>query len=263
MTIVVCVKQVPSSNDVKVDPVTKNLLRDSAEGMMNPFDKHAVEAALQLKAKTGSKGGGAQHGAGAVRRHAARSHRHGVRRGHAGFLPAPSPGPIRWPRPMCFARRSRKIGDVELVLFGRHAVDADTGQVGPLVAEFLGLPQATFAKSIELVDGGFVQVTRLLDKVEETVKVKLPAVITVTSELNTPRYATPLKILKAASKEIPVFNESDLGCDSERIGMRGSRTIVTNVFAPPKRNRSATILEGKPDEIAKKLVDALLRKSVS
>ena len=262
MTIVVCVKQVPSSNDVKVDPVTKNLLRDSAEGMMNPFDKHAVEAALQLKAKTGSKvvalSMGPAQFADTLREAIAMGCDEGMLASSRAFAGADT---LATAYVLCKA--IEKIGDVELVLFGRHAVDADTGQVGPLVAEFLGLPQATFAKGIELLDGGFVQVTRLLDKVEETVKVKLPAVITVTSELNTPRYATPLKILKAASKDIPVLNENDLGCDSERIGMRGSRTIVTNVFAPPKRNRSATILEGAPDEIAKKLVDALLRKSVS
>jgi len=264
MVIVVCVKQVPASNDVKIDPVTKNLMRDDTEGVMNPYDKNAVEEALKVKEKTGGKVIAVSMGPPQF----IDTLREAIAMGcdEAMLLSSRALGGAdTLATAYALAKAVEKIGQVDLIFFGRHAVDADTGQVGPIVAEYLNLPQVTFAKGLELMDDGWVKVTRLLDKSEELVKVKLPAVITATGELNTPRYATPIKIMKAAKKEIPVYDEKALNCDPERIGMKGSRTIVTSVFAPPKSGRTAEMLGDcgcKPDVAAKQIVEVLTQRNV-
>ena len=261
MTIVVCIKQVPPSNDVKIDPATKNLVRDFQDGIMNPYDKNAVEAALQLKEKTGDRVVALSMGplqfTDTLREALAMGCDDAVLLSARAFA-----GADTLATGYVLAKGIEKIGDVRLILFGRHAVDADTGQVGPIVAGLLGLPQATFVRHWEMTNENSLRVTRLLEKSEETVKITLPAVITVTGELNTPRYAVPIRIMKAAKAEIPVYNEQDLNCDLDRIGIAGSPTIVTSVFAPPKSERTAIILTGEADKAAQRICALLDQKKI-
>jgi electron transfer flavoprotein beta subunit len=264
MLIVVCVKQVPASNDVEIDPVTKNLRRDSAEGVMNPFDKNAVEAGLTLREKCGGRVLALSMGPPQFMD----TLREAVAMGcdEAVLLSSRALGGAdTLATAYTLAKAVEKIEHVDLILFGRHAVDADTGQVGPLVAEFLDLPQVTLAKDLDTAEEGWLAVTRLLDKSEEKVEVRLPAVVTVCAELNKPRYPTPIRIMKAARLGIPLWNENDLACDPERIGLQGSRTVVSSIFAPPKPERAAEMLGGPgglAGEAAARLVDILINKNL-
>ena len=255
-TIAVCVKQVPASNDVRIDPITKNLVRESVEGIMNPYDKNAVEEAVRIKERTGCNVialsmGPPQYG---------ESLREALAMGcDDAFLLSSRAlgGADTLATAYTLSKGIEKIGGADLVLFGRHAVDADTGQVGPITAEFLGLPQVTFVTRLELRDDGWLTADRLAPRGQETVRVRLPAVVTVTGEINTPRYPAPIRIMKAARRDIPVYNEQDLGCDPERIGIKGSRTVVTSVFTPPKPDRSTVMIEGSAEEAARRLAGIL------
>ncbi len=261
--IVVCVKQVPASNDVRIDPVTNNLVRDSVEGMMNPFDKHAVEAALTVREQAGGRVVALSMGP----RPFMDTLREALALGcdEARLLSSRAlAGADTLATAYALAKAVERLGPVDLVFFGRQAVDADTGQVGPIVAEFLNRPQATLVKKLELRPDGHLVATRLLGRYEETVRVRMPAVITVAAEMNTPRYPTPLRIMKAAKADIPVLDENDLDCDPGRIGLKGSRTVVDRVFAPPQPNRHVEMLGGpggRVEETARRVIEILVRRN--
>ena len=151
---------------------------------------------------------------------------------------------------------AEKIGDYDLLLFGRHAVDGDTAQTGPATAAFLGIPQVTLASSIDVKDG-WVYCDRVLEDSTEKVRAKLPALVTVTAEINTPRYPTPINIMKALKKPRAVWNAQDLGADTAQTGIPGSPSSTKVVFEPPKRNTDTTYFTGSAEEIAAKFVDML------
>ncbi|NMC57373.1 MAG: electron transfer flavoprotein subunit beta/FixA family protein [Eubacteriaceae bacterium] len=255
MKIVVCIKQVPDTVDVKIDPKTKNLDRTNIKGVINPFDNNAIEEAIRIKEKHGGNITVISMGPPQTNDSLKKALAMGC--DDAILLSAREfGGADTLATGYTLARAIQKIGDVDIILFGRHAVDADTGQTGPIVAEFLSLPQITFARSIEISDG-YVYASRLLESSTQKVKVKMPVVITVTKELNTPRYASPLNIMKAAKKQITVWNHIDLQCDIERIGLKGSPTAVKEIFEPVRNKINTIIIKGCPEEAAKEFVDLL------
>ncbi len=258
MKIVVCIKQVPDTVDVKIDPKTKNLDRTNIKGVINPFDNNAIEEAIRIKEKHGGSITVVSMGPPQT----SESLKKALAMGCDDAILLSSKelgGADTLATGYTLTKAIEKIGDVDIVLFGSHAVDADTGQTGPIVAEFLGFPQITFASSIEIKDE-YVYASRLLENSTQKVKAKLPVVITATKELNKPRYATPINIMKAAKKQIIVWDHKDLGCDEERIGLKGSPTIVKEIFEPQRKKINTIILTGKPEEIAKEFVYLLCQK---
>ena len=143
------------------------------------------------------------------------------------------------------AQAIKQLSGVNLVFFGRQSIDADTGQVGPIVAEFLSWPQATYVSKIVPINEKIIEATRLLENSEQVLEVKLPAVLTVRSELNDPRYPTPRNIQLSFQKEIKVWDENTLNVDVTRIGMKGSPTVVRKVWTPTKKSQSSTITWAK------------------
>jgi electron transfer flavoprotein beta subunit len=154
------------------------------------------------------------------------------------------------------AKAAEKIGDFDLLLFGRHASDGETAQTGPVTAAFLGVPQITLADSLAVEDGWAVA-TRNTEDGTETVRAKLPALITVCGEINTPRYPTPLNIMKALKKPRTVWNHEDLGADPARCGIPGSPSITKRLFEPKHEAVDTVYFEGSPEEMAKQFVDML------
>jgi electron transfer flavoprotein beta subunit len=157
------------------------------------------------------------------------------------------------------ALAARKIENCDLLLFGRHAVDADTGQTGPIVAEFLNLPQVTFAVSLEVEDG-FAVCERLLDRAAETVRARLPALVTVCAEINKPRYPSPLGIMKSGRKPFFTWTHEDLGCDLSRTGKAGSPSVVGGIFEPERKKVETVLIAGDISEMAKQFVDILTER---
>lgn len=254
MEIVVCIKQVPDTVDVKIDPVTKNLVREGITGVINPFDKNALEEAIRLKEKQGAKvtviSMGPPQFKESLREALAMGADEAVLLCDRAFAGADTLATA-----YVLNQAIKKIGQPDIVFFGKHAVDADTGQVGPIVAEMLGLVQATYVTKVT-VEEDKIQVERLLEDSKESLELKLPAVLTVAKELNEPRYPTPLKIMKAARKEIAGWGKEDLGADPAQIGMRGSPTQVLDIFSP-QRSKEVKMLSGTLEEIAQDLFNHL------
>ncbi len=251
--IVVCVKQVPVSNNIKIDPITKNLVRSSEPGIMNPFDQNAVEAALKLKHRYGAKVTLLSMGP----KNFELTLRQGLAMGADDAILLSSRafgGADTLATGYVLSEAIKKLSNVHLVFFGRQSIDADTGQVGPIVAEFLEWPQVTYVSKINPISDVMIEATRLMENMEQTIEVKLPAIFTVRSELNDPRYPTPRNIQLSYQKKIDVWDEVKLGVDPTRIGIKGSPTVVRKVWSPEKAIKVTESLGDNAADAAQKLL---------
>lgn len=253
LKIVVCIKQVPVSNNLKIDPNTKNLVRSGEQGIMNPYDKNAIEAALRLKDELD----------GEVILLSMGPHdfemtlREGLAMGCDDAVLLSSRqfgGADTLATGYVLSQAIKQLGDVDLVLFGRQSVDADTSQVGPIVSEFLDCPQITFVSALHSHSQQTMTATRLLENMQQKIEFQLPAVVTVRSEMNEPRYPTPRNIQQSYKKTIRTWDENSLPVDSNRIGIKGSPTIVRDVWAPEKEAKSTKFLNGSADEAIRELL---------
>ena len=255
MKIIVYVKQVPDTDDVQLDPKTGNLRREGVRSILNPLDANAIEAALQLREKHG--GAVAAVCMGQPQNEKALKKALGMGCDEAYLLSDRAfGGADTLATSYTLAKAAEKIGDYDLLLFGRHAIDGDTAQTGPATAACLGIPQITLASSIDVQDG-WVVCDRVLEDSVQKVRAKLPALVTVTAEMNKPRYPTPLNIMKALKKPRNIWNAADLAADTARTGIPGSPSSTKKVFEPPKRNTDTTYFQGKPEEMAQKFADML------
>ncbi|MGX7163337.1 electron transfer flavoprotein subunit beta/FixA family protein [Enterococcus massiliensis] len=261
MKILVCVKQVPESNNVQIDPITHNLVRSGIAGIINPYDKNAIEAALHLKDQINAEvilmSMGPQDNEVSLREGMAMGADRGILLSSRKFA-----GSDTLATGYVLSQAIKKLGDVDLVFFGRQAVDADTGQVGPIVAEFLNWPQITFASELELAGDGSIVGTRQLENTEQVVRVQLPAIVTARSELNQPRYETPRNIQQSFKKEIDVWTEADLELEEARIGISGSPTIVKSITTPERKAKETVYLSEQPKEAVNELLTALKAKNL-
>lgn len=253
MKTLVFVKQVPSTDEVKLDPSTGRLARDGVESTINPFDANGVETALALKEENGGSvvviSMGPPQADDVLKKALAMGCDESVllsdrALGGADTLATGYP----------LAKAAEKIGDYDLIICGRHAIDAETAQTGPIIASFLGIPQVTLVDRVHIEDG-YAICRRLLPDRYETVKVRLPALITVCSEINTPRYPTPINIIKALKKPRTVWNAADLDCDPAMIGAAGSPSSNKKLFEPPKRMTDTQFFDGDVGAMAKAIVD--------
>ncbi|KRN21543.1 electron transfer flavoprotein subunit beta/FixA family protein [Lacticaseibacillus camelliae] len=256
MKIVVCIKQVPGSNRVSFDPITHNLVREGMDGRMNPFDENAIEAAVRLREQVGGEVILLSMGPDAAKE----TLHDGMAMGaDSAYLLSSRAfaGSDTLATGYVLAQAIRKIGGVDLTLFGRQAVDADTGQVGPIVATELDQPQATFAEKIQPLDAQHLVVDRDLGAETQSVQLTLPAVITVRAEANQPRYESPVAIQQSLTKPLTTWTDQDLTLDVKRIGQAGSPTIVRKVYAPQPTTRAAKPLPQDPQAAARELLNIL------
>lgn len=255
MKILVFVKQVPDTDEVKLDPATGNLKREGVQSMINPLDANAIEAAIQLKEKYGATVAAVSMGPPQAEDALKKALALGCDEAYL-LSDRAFGGADTLATSYTLAKAAEKIGDYDLLLFGRHAVDGDTAQTGPAAAAFLGIPQVTLASSIDIQDG-WVVCDRTLEDRTERVRAKLPAMVTVCAEINKPRYATPINIMKALKKPRHVWNAQELGADTAMTGIPGSPSSTKKVFEPPKRNTDTRYFEGSAEEMAVQFVDML------
>ncbi len=256
MKIIVCVKQVPENDSVKIDPKTNDMVRTGAQGVMNPFDRNAIETALELKEKNGGQVILLIMGPDSF----TEVLRDGLAMGaDSAYLLSSKEfgGADTLATAYTLVAGIKKIGKPDVILFGRQSEDADTGQVGPIVAEDLNIPQATFATKVETISATTLEVDRDLESSIQKVEIKLPAEITVRSEINFPRYETPINIVKSFDKPLTIWNEKDLNVDPDKIGKKGSQTIVTKVYAPKKETKQVKFLSKKAGDAAKTIINEL------
>ncbi len=239
MEIVVCVKQVPDTTEVKIDPQTNTLIRQGVPSIVNPFDKNAVEAAIQLKEKHGGKvtviSMGPPQAKDALKECLAMGADEAVLVSDRAFG-----GADTLATSYTLAAAIRKIGNVDLIICGKQAIDGDTAQVGPEAAEHLGLPQVTCAAKIE-VEAGKARVEREHEEGYEVIEAQLPLLITVVKSINEPRFPTVKGTMKANRKEIPVWTVEELTVDPAKLGLKGSPTQVRRIFTPQQRTQGEII----------------------
>jgi electron transfer flavoprotein beta subunit len=166
-------------------------------------------------------------------------------------------GSDTWSTSYTLAAGIRKLGDCDIILCGKQAIDGDTAQVGPGVAQFMDVPQVTYAKKIHIEEGGSARVERMLEDGYDVVRVPLPAVITVVKDINEPRLPSLKGKMKAKKAEITVWSADDLDVDAAELGLDGSPTRVVRIFAPEERE-GGTIFEGEVHETVEQLAEVLV-----
>jgi electron transfer flavoprotein alpha/beta subunit len=260
MEIVVCVKQVPDTTEVKIDPVTNTLIRQGVPSIVNPFDKNALEAALQLKEKHGGKvtvvSMGPPQAKDALKECLAMGADSAILVSDRAFG-----GADTLATSYTLAAAIRKIGDVDLILFGKQAIDGDTAQVGPEVAEHLDLPQVTYVAKIE-VEGRTARVEREHEDGYEVIEFGLPAVATVVKSANEPRFPTVKGTMRANRAEIPVWTAGELVVDANRLGLKGSPTQVRKIFTPKQRVQGVLIQKDTAREAVSELIAKLTEAKI-
>ncbi|MHB1355651.1 MAG: electron transfer flavoprotein subunit beta/FixA family protein [Anaerolineae bacterium] len=246
MHTIVCIKSVPDSTNVEINPETNTLRRDQVGSIINPFDQYALEEALRLQEAHGGSVTVITMGP----PQAIKELREALALGcdAAVLLSAREfAGSDTWATAYTLSLAIRKLAPYDLVICGRQAVDGDTGQVGPGIACQLGIPQLTYVSRIRALDPDrkTIIVERMLEEGREVVQAELPTLLTVLKDLNQPRFPTPRGLRKAQRAEIPTWGLQDLpGVDTSLLGLDGSPTRVKRIDTPPERLAAIKIMAG-------------------
>jgi len=256
--IIVCLKQAVDVSQLKVDPATRRLLIASAPKKISDFDKNALEEAIRIKEKLGNVEiftlTVTSEDAKAVLREALAM---GADKAYvvndSSFKDVDTLGTAR-----ILVEAIKKIGEFNLVLCGETSLDSFSGLVGSRLAELLNLPQISSVRKLS-VEGDTVTAERALEDAVETVKAKVPALISVTREINQPRIPSLMMIMKASKKEIVTWTAADLGIQKEKLA---SKIEVIEVLAPKTERKKIKITGENPQEIADKLAKALIQEGV-
>ncbi|MGL5633790.1 MAG: electron transfer flavoprotein subunit beta [Sarcina sp.] len=223
MNIVVCLKQVPDTTAVKIDPVKGTLIRDGVPSIINPEDKHALEAALQLKENNGATvtvlSMGPPQAKDALREALCMGADDAILITDRAFAGADTLATSK-----ALAGALRKL-EYDIVFAGRQAIDGDTAQVGPEIAEHLDIPQVTYVQGVEVKEDGLL-INRALEDGYELIKVEGKVLLTAIKELNEPRYMNVAHIFATAQKEITVWTADDIDVEKAELGLKGSPTKV-------------------------------------
>ncbi len=260
MNIIVLVKQVPDTAEVKINRETNTLIRDGVPSIINPFDMYAIEEALRLREKHGGKVTAVTMGP----PQAAESLKEAVSLGVDDAVLVSDrafAGADTWATSYALSMAVRKIGTYDLVIAGKQAIDGDTAQVGPETADMLGIPFVAYVRKIEGVEGTKMVAERLMDEGYDVVETSLPAVITVVKEINTPRLPSLKGKMKAKSLKVTAWTAKDIGAEESKIGLKGSPTQVVRIFPPAPRGGREMLsgsIEDQVAAVAKKLKDQSL-----
>jgi electron transfer flavoprotein alpha/beta subunit len=261
MNIIVTVKQVPDTHEVKIDPKTGTLIREGVPSIINPEDKNALEEALRIKegredVEVTVLSMGPPQAETALREALSMGADRGVLLSDRAFA-----GADTLATSYMLSIAIKKIKKYDLILCGRQAIDGDTGQVGPQLAEVLNLPQATFAEEIN-VRGDMVTVKSNFDSVIRIIEMKMPVLITVSNRINRPRLKTMNGVLRAfRDKDIVTWSKKDLKLNPMRIGVNGSPTWVRKTFIP-SHSRDGLVIEKRSMEMAEDILEYILEKAL-
>lgn len=259
MNIIVCIKQVPDSAQVKIDPKTGNLIRAGVPSILNPYDHYALEKALAIKAKTGAKvtvlSMGPDQAVAVLRLALALGADEGILLSDRAFA-----GSDTWATAYALATAVKKIGSYDLILCGQMAIDGDTAQTGPEMAYHLGITQITFCESVDS-DGQRVIVKKLIEGGHQIMEADLPVLLTMTMPADyVAKYPSFLAAHQAQEKPISVWTATQIGADPSKLGLNGSPTRVARIF-PPAGRAKGEMIRGTAEEMAAKFVEILKKES--
>lgn len=255
MNIIVCIKQVPNTTDVRIDPVTNTLIREGVESVINPFDAYAIEEAVRLKERCGGKVTvitmGPPQAETALKEAISLGCDEAVLVSDRKFA-----GSDTWATSYTLAAAIRKTGDFDVILCGKQASDGDTAQVGPGISTHLDIPQVTYVKKIEQISGSTAKVERMTEEGYDVVETPLPCLFTVVKEINTPRLPSLKGMMRAKSAKIIKWTADDIEADPAALGLDGSPTHVIKIFMPEPR-KGGEMLKGATADVSKELVELL------
>ncbi len=255
MNILVCIKQVPDTTDIRIDPETNTLIREGVESIINPFDMYAIEEAIRLRERYTGKvvaiSMGPPQVEAALRETVAMGVDEIILLSDRKFA-----GADTWATSLTIAKALEHYGDFDLVLTGQQAIDGDTAQVGPGIASHLHIPQVCFVRKVEAVEGNKVTVQRLMEDGYDRVEMSMPAVISVVKEINEPRLPSLKGKRKAKKIEMTVWDAATLGLDEKDIGLNGSPTQVVEIFAP-NHSKTGDKLEAAAPVLAEAIISKL------
>ncbi len=260
MKIIVCVKQVPDTNEVKIDPVKGTLIREGVPSILNPDDANALEEALKIKdtykdVVVDVVSMGPPQATVMLRECLAMGADNAYLLSDRAFG-----GADTCATSTTLAAGINKIGDYDIIFAGRQAIDGDTAQVGPQVAQRLNIPVVTYVQGFKL-EGGKAIVQRMMEDGYEEIEVAMPCLLTAVNELNEPRYMSVNGIVDAYEKEITIWNHHDVNLDPNDCGLNASPTQVFRSFTPPAKGKGE-IVSGTETEVAKNLVNKLKERHI-
>ena len=281
MNIIVCIKQVPDTTNVRIDPETNTLVRSGVQSIINPFDMYAIEEAIRLKEKFGGMVTvitmGPPQAEEALREAISLGADEAVLVSDRAFA-----GSDTWATSYTLSKAIQKIGKfdtstvhrsvstlsanhglqeedsrrVDIIICGKQAIDGDTAQVGPGISAHLDIPQITYVKKIEDIKGSIIRAERMTEEGYDIIESPLPCLITVVKEINEPRLPSLKGKMRAKKIEIKKLEAKDLDADPDSLGLKGSPTKVVKIFTPPPR-KGGQMLEGEAKDISERLVDLL------
>lgn len=256
MKIIVCIKQVPDTTEVKVDPETNTLIREGVESIVNPFDLFAVEEALKIKEKLEDTeitaiSMGPPQAEKALKEVIAMGVDRAFLLSHKNFA-----GADTLATSYTLSMGIKYLGDFDLIICGQQAIDGDTAQVGPGLAGQLDIPQVAYVRKIEKIDGDSARVQRLTEEGHEIIETSLPALLTVVKEINIPRLPTLKGKLISKKTDIPILTPDDIKADTKKLGLDGSPTWVVKMFSPQVKKES-TIFTNDIETSVEKLAEEL------
>ena len=261
MRIIVCVKQVPNTNEIRINPETGTLIRDGVESILNHDDANALEEALRIKdIQPDTEIAVITMGPPQAKEMLQECLAMGA---DEAILLSDRilGGSDTWATSNALAAGIKKIGNYDIIFTGRQAIDGDTAQVGPQIAEKLGHPQVTYVKEFSL-KGDTVTVKRALEDGYEVLKLKKPCVLTAIKELNNPRYMSVSGVYKAVKSEVKVWSAADIGASQEIVGLKASPTNVFRSFTPKPKGKGIVVEGDTPKELAGNLLKDLKEKHI-
>ncbi|MDP3786260.1 MAG: electron transfer flavoprotein subunit beta/FixA family protein [Candidatus Omnitrophota bacterium] len=255
MNIIVCIKQVPDTQDIRINPETNTLMREGVQSIVNPFDMYAIEEALRIKEKLGGKVTvitmGPDQAQEALREAVSMGADEIILMSDRAFA-----GADTWVTSYTLAKGIEKLGKYDLIICGKQAIDGDTAQVGPGIAAQLDIPQVTYVKKTEEIKEGMARFERMTEEGYEIIETPLPCLITVVKEINIPRMPSLKGKIRAKQAPVVKLAAKDITAEPGKLGLKGSPTVVDKIFVPQKR-AGGQILQGETQEVVNKLVEAL------
>lgn len=253
MKVIVCIKQVPDPEHAKMDEKSGTVVREGVELMVNPFDLYAVEEGLRLKEKIGGEvvaiSMGPPQAEEALKEVIGMGVDEGILLTSRDFA-----GADTWATSYTLAKACEKIGDFDLIICGKQAIDGDTAQVGPGVAAKLGIPQITFVRKIDEISKDRIKAERLVEGGYEVISSPLPLLITVVKEINQPRLPTLKGRLRAKKVTIEKWGPEDIGAEKDKIGLNGSPTVVDEIFTPDLSKDGKIFQSNQLEEAAAEII---------
>ncbi len=260
MNVIVCLKQVPETTKVEITPQTNTLVTEGTKHIINPFDMYALEEGVRTKERCGGKVTAISMGP----PQAEEALREAISLGADETILLSDPafdGSDTLATSYILAKAILKLEKFDITICGRQAMDGDTGQVGPQLAERLGLPFVSYVSKIEEIREGYMRMQRMVEEGHQVVEMSLPGVISVVKEINVPRLPSLRGLMQAKKAKIPVWNAQELGIDMNKVGLSGSPTQVIRLFFLQRASRGE-ILRGSLESQVEQLIEKLRETKV-